>query len=201
MWYAACVSGVLFGLLITAFVFVALVVVAYSGPAGYCALGAVAGFGALGFGTILWQSPTFRSSIGSERDMIATDMRIYGYTDEKVDRYTKPAKLRRDVEYTGNQLPSQGYTNDRRQDDAYALPRRQDSGYGGGGADDGYDSEKQMAADGRYVDERLSWGSAPVPHIPVTAADHYYEERRGSRAKRLSAPAPKYYEYEDEQRI
>lgn len=192
MWYATVVSGVLFGLLIAAFVFVALVVVAYSGPAGWCALAAVTCFGALGFGTILWESPLFRASIGSEEDTIATDMKIYGYMDEKRDRYTTPTKKRKQSDNDApNGRQDYGYTSDRRQNDEYTN----------GGADIGYDSEKQIAADGRYVDERMSWGSTTVPHVPVTAADHYYEDRRHSRARRTSAPAPKYYEYEDERRV
>jgi hypothetical protein len=54
-----------------------------------------------------------------------------------------------------------------------------------------------MAVNGQYLDERMSWGPTAA-HVPITPGDHYYEERRTSRARRTSAPAPKYYEYENE---
>jgi len=57
MWWATVVSSVLFGILMAAFVFLGLVVVAYAGPVGWAAVGATAFFGTLGFGSIVWQSP------------------------------------------------------------------------------------------------------------------------------------------------
>lgn len=57
MWWATAVSSVLFGLLMAAFIFLGLVVVAYAGPVGWAAVGATTFFGTLGFGSIIWQSP------------------------------------------------------------------------------------------------------------------------------------------------
>lgn len=208
MWYATVVTGVLFGLLITAFVFVALVVTAYAGPAGWCALGATIIFGALGFGTILWQSPLFRASIGSNKNTIMTDMRIYGYMDEKTNRYTTPMNKRNHYDpYTLEGRPSAAYTPERRLSTAYNGHQRQDSGYADDArqddehvdrlADVGYNVGKGTAVGERYVEDKLSWGNTTVPHFPITAADHYYEDRRNSRVRRTSAPAPKYYGHDE----
>ena len=178
MWYATVVSVVLFGLLIAAFTFIALVVTAYAGPAGWLAIAATTFFGAVGFGVIIWQSPMFSAAIGQNRtDMMTTDMKIYGCIDEKRDGYMTSTKRRGD-------------------DSGYATDGRQENGYASGGNDAGYDSEKRTPISGQYVDEKPNWGLAA--HVPITPGDHYYEERRTSRSQRTSAPAPKYYEYENE---
>lgn len=57
LWVATGVSAGLFGLVAAAFVTLTLVVVAYSGPVGWVALGFIVVFAALGFGVIIWRSP------------------------------------------------------------------------------------------------------------------------------------------------
>ena len=201
MWYATVVSAVLFGLLISAFLFVALVVVAYAGPAGWVALAATVFFGALVFGVILWQSPLFKATIGADQDTMATNMRMYGYTDEKTDRYTTPTKRRmQDVGQRLERRSSARYSKDSRLDSGYDNDGTRDHGYRNGTTDTGYNSEKVMTVDGRYVSEEPTWRTT-VPHVPATPADLYYEDRRSSRARRTSAPVPKYYEYDEDDRV
>jgi hypothetical protein len=106
---------------------------------------------------------------------VANRLRYLGNVCGAID---KARQAKRQVNRYANGSGDNGYTNNRR-------------------ADDGYDSEKRMAVNGQYVDERLSWGPMAA-HIPGTPGDHYYEERRTSRAQRTSGPAPKYYEYENE---
>ncbi|KAL2020099.1 hypothetical protein VTK56DRAFT_8903 [Thermocarpiscus australiensis] len=57
MWWATIVSVVLFGLLFTAFMFLGLVMVAYTGPIGWVAVAFLSLFGLVVLGTIVWQSP------------------------------------------------------------------------------------------------------------------------------------------------
>jgi hypothetical protein len=57
MWWATLVSVVLFSLLFTAFIFLGLVVAAYTGPIGWVAVGFSAMFGLVFLGVIVWQSP------------------------------------------------------------------------------------------------------------------------------------------------
>lgn len=57
LWYATAVSAMLFGLAIVAFIFVSLVVVAYTGPVGWVAVVFTIVAALLGFGSIVWQSP------------------------------------------------------------------------------------------------------------------------------------------------
>lgn len=57
LWVASAVSALLYGLAIAAFLTLALVVVAYVGPVGWVAVAFTVVFAALGFGSILWQSP------------------------------------------------------------------------------------------------------------------------------------------------
>lgn len=57
LWFATGVSALLFGLIVAAFVTLALVVVGYSGPVGWIALAFIIVFAVLGFGVIVWRSP------------------------------------------------------------------------------------------------------------------------------------------------
>lgn len=57
LWVASAVSALLFGLVIAAFLTLALVVVAYVGSVGWVAVAFTILFAVLGFGSILWQSP------------------------------------------------------------------------------------------------------------------------------------------------
>ena len=57
LWYATAVSASLFTLAIIAFIFISLVVVAYTGPVGWVAVVFTIISALLGFGSIIWQSP------------------------------------------------------------------------------------------------------------------------------------------------
>ena len=66
MWYASAVSALLFGMLIVAFVFLGMVVAAYSGAIGWVAVAFTALVGLVGMGCIVWQSPIGNKAIGGE---------------------------------------------------------------------------------------------------------------------------------------
>lgn len=57
MWAATATSMLLIGLVFVSFVFLSLVVVGYTGPIGWTALGFTIFFGTLAMGGIIWQSP------------------------------------------------------------------------------------------------------------------------------------------------
>jgi hypothetical protein len=57
MWVATVASTLLFGLLIAAFMFLGLVVAAYTGNIGWVAVAMTALAGITGIGSIIWQSP------------------------------------------------------------------------------------------------------------------------------------------------
>ncbi len=57
LWFASAVSAMLFGFVVSAFMTLALVVVAYAGPVGWVAVAFTSVFAALGFASIVWQSP------------------------------------------------------------------------------------------------------------------------------------------------
>ena len=57
LWFASGVTTLLYGLLVAAFLTLALVVVAYVGPVGWVAFVFFLLFGFLGFGVIVWRSP------------------------------------------------------------------------------------------------------------------------------------------------
>ncbi|KAL6712914.1 hypothetical protein ACLMJK_009469 [Lecanora helva] len=57
LWFASGVTALLLGLLVAAFLTLALVVVAYVGPIGWVAFASFVMFGVLGFGVIIWRSP------------------------------------------------------------------------------------------------------------------------------------------------
>ncbi|MCJ1340194.1 hypothetical protein MMC09_005488 [Bachmanniomyces sp. S44760] len=59
LWYASGVSALLYALLISAFIFVSLVVVAYAGPVGWITITFTLIFAIIGFGSIIYQSPLF----------------------------------------------------------------------------------------------------------------------------------------------
>ncbi|KAE8449895.1 hypothetical protein EG329_007372 [Mollisiaceae sp. DMI_Dod_QoI] len=91
MWYATFVSMVLFGFLIVAFLFLSLVVAAYTGPVGWTAIGFTVLAGVLGFGSIVWQSPIGSKSIGGppNEDLFTKDSELFGYSpDRKSHGYT-----------------------------------------------------------------------------------------------------------------
>ncbi|RDW88488.1 hypothetical protein BP6252_00520 [Coleophoma cylindrospora] len=75
MWYATVVSIALYGLLVTAFVFLSLVVTAYAGPLGWVAVAFSAFFGACGIGAIVWQSPIGSKRFGIESRILASPPR------------------------------------------------------------------------------------------------------------------------------
>lgn len=75
MWYATVVSFALYGLLITAFVFLSLVVTAYAGPLGWIAVGFSAFFGMCGIGAIVWQSPIGSKRFGIESQVLESPQR------------------------------------------------------------------------------------------------------------------------------
>ncbi|RFU31469.1 hypothetical protein B7463_g4862, partial [Scytalidium lignicola] len=87
LWYATLVTSVLYGLLIAAFMFLSLVVVAYAGPVGWIAVSATSLFGAVGFGVILYQSP-----IGSRFDDDDSDDDGGSLDDRMKHQYTTPHK-------------------------------------------------------------------------------------------------------------
>lgn len=84
MWYATGVSVVLFGTLVVAFIFLGLVVAAYTGPVGWAAVAFTAVAGVAGFGSIVWQSPIGSKSVGgpSNEDLFGRQVRGCE-TDEK----------------------------------------------------------------------------------------------------------------------
>ena len=57
LWFATGVSAFLFGLEVVAFITISLVVVAYTGPVGWVAVGFMIMFSTAGFGVIIWRSP------------------------------------------------------------------------------------------------------------------------------------------------
>lgn len=83
MWYVTLVSSLLYGLTIAAFIFISLVVVAYSGPVGWVTIGFCVVFGIGGFGTIIYQSPLFMRD--DEPDMLSpvTERPPASYYSEK----------------------------------------------------------------------------------------------------------------------
>lgn len=85
MWYATGVSAVLFGVLVVAFIFLGLVVAAYTGPVGWAAVAFTGVAGVAGFGSIVWQSPIGSKSIGGppNEDLFGREGRGYE-TDEKM---------------------------------------------------------------------------------------------------------------------
>jgi hypothetical protein len=91
MYYATFVSMILFGLLIAAFIFLGLVVTAYTGPVGWTAIAFTVLAGTLGYGSIIWQSPIGSKSIGGPRnddDLFRKDSERYGYSpNKKVNAY------------------------------------------------------------------------------------------------------------------
>jgi hypothetical protein len=90
MWWATLVSSVLFGMLLAAFLFVGLVLVAYTGPTGWTTIGFTVLFGVLGFGAIVWQSP-----IGSRPPEHARP-ESWSTASEKLDRHSSGPR------YTGD---------------------------------------------------------------------------------------------------
>jgi hypothetical protein len=105
MWWATIVSVVLFGLLFAAFIFLGLVVAAYTGPIGWFAVGFSAFFGLCVLAAIVWQSP-----IGSppvQEPMLHPDESFSGFpSPEKREEVTPPEFARDDYFYndeTGNQ--------------------------------------------------------------------------------------------------
>lgn len=70
LWFAIGVMALLFGMVLSAFLTVGLVVVAYAGPVGWVAVGFTVFFGLLGYGCIIWQSPLKwpKWLVGSERE-------------------------------------------------------------------------------------------------------------------------------------
>ncbi|CZR67691.1 uncharacterized protein PAC_17590 [Phialocephala subalpina] len=130
MWYATGVSVVLFGLLVTAFVFLGLVVAAYTGPVGWTAVAFTGVAGVAGFGIIVWQSPVGSKSIEGppNEDLFGkgseSEKGVHGHsTDEKT--------------YPGRSTDEERYGN----------------AFGGG---DGYGYEKGgMGVKDRYLDDRI----------------------------------------------
>ena len=99
MWWATAVSGVLFGLLLTAFVFLGLVLAAYVGPTGWTILAFMVLFGIVGIGVIVWLSP-----IGSPPPEDGRTLSWKISEKEKLDRYTHGPKYAGDEkEYQGRQ--------------------------------------------------------------------------------------------------
>ena len=98
MWYATAVSATLFGLLISAFVFLSLVVAALTGPSGWTALGFTILFGTLGVGSIIWQSP-----IGSKSPPSDDEIRRRRTRPQQYPAYATPPPARRH-ESTGPML-------------------------------------------------------------------------------------------------
>lgn len=91
MWYATFVSMVLFGMLIVAFIFLGLVVAAYTGPVGWTAIAFTTLAGVLGFGSIVWQSPIGSRSIGGppNEDLFRKDSELYGYSPDRKVNYAR----------------------------------------------------------------------------------------------------------------
>ncbi|KAF4633856.1 hypothetical protein G7Y89_g4266 [Cudoniella acicularis] len=86
MWYASAVSALLFGILISAFVFLGLVVVSYGGAVGWAAVAITAVVGALGMGIIVWQSPIGSKAIGGEGSST-------GRQSTRLDQYGSPPRM------------------------------------------------------------------------------------------------------------
>ena len=92
MWWAALTTTVLLSLLIAAFIFLGLVVAAYSGPIGWFAVAFTAFYGAICLATVIWQSP-IRSNPPPETTSTRLPRRAGSYrypSQEKGDEYGGP---------------------------------------------------------------------------------------------------------------
>ncbi|RDW66639.1 hypothetical protein BP5796_09388 [Coleophoma crateriformis] len=83
-WYATLVSATLFGLLIAAFIFLCLVVAAYTGSIGWAGVGFCVFFGLLGFGSIVWQSPIGEKAVDESLKSRRRQHQDYGTPEKKV---------------------------------------------------------------------------------------------------------------------
>lgn len=73
---------------------------------------------------------------------MTTDLRMYGYMDEKRVRYTTPTKKRQDSGYGGENGQANGYANGI-QEIGYANGNKDDGYTDDRNTEDGYDSEKR----------------------------------------------------------
>ncbi|KIN06269.1 hypothetical protein OIDMADRAFT_176359 [Oidiodendron maius Zn] len=89
MWWATAVSVVLFGLLFTSFIFLGLVVAAYTGPIGWVAVGFASLFGLIFLGVIVWQSP-----IGSPspEEVLRREHHKHHHHEESFHEFPSPEK-------------------------------------------------------------------------------------------------------------
>lgn len=111
MWWATLVSTVLFGMLLTAFIFLSLVVTAYTGAIGWVAVAFSSLFGLGTMAVIVWQSP-----IGSppvQEPMIHSDESFLGYpSPTKNEEITPPELADRDDYFYNDRLSNQGQYTD-----------------------------------------------------------------------------------------
>lgn len=90
-------SSVLFGLLLVAFVFVGMVIVAYAGPTGWIIISFISAFGCLGFAAIVWQSP-----IGSRPPDDSNLRDSWRESESDLDSLEKERRDPRRPRYTGD---------------------------------------------------------------------------------------------------
>jgi len=81
-----------------------------------------------------------------------------------------------------------GFSPEQKRED-FRTPKRN-------GREDDYMTDDGSVGRRQYVDDRMSWGTSP--HIPVTPGDVYIGDRRASRARKASAVAPWYDDYDAE---
>lgn len=112
MWYATIVSFLLFGTVMTAFLFLGLAVTGYVGPIGWAAVSFIGVFAALGFVVIVWQSPIGNKRIGdigsagyqSKENMDGLDGRRLP-KDDSFDVGTPEKGGYSDADYARDRLP------------------------------------------------------------------------------------------------
>ncbi|TAQ85970.1 hypothetical protein B7494_g5702 [Chlorociboria aeruginascens] len=189
MWYATFVSMVLFGLLIMAFLFLALVVVAYTGPTGWAAVAFTVFFGIMGFGAIIWQSPIGSKSIGGPpaNDPLTHHHQHHHHTDyppwdgdrdddlfggfRPGDEYRLGTEMGEKGRYTGDGLSRMGTV--RRGSDSvppYTAERRRSRASRRGHRPD----------DSKYEPKSGNWEASPEVIVAPTATYEelrYYEEK------------------------
>ena len=166
LWYATAVSALLFTLAIIAFIFISLVVVAYTGPVGWIAVVFTIICALLGFGTIIWQSPLewpnwLVKFEREEQDAFERHMGLHvpdrRHTHDNIEGDNLPAMPRQRSRQQQSQSETDGrqydyQTEATRKESGYDMGRSTSGDYAGGTTwrpvqrDDGYDVNRYSRA-------------------------------------------------------
>lgn len=163
LWISSLVSALLLGLLVTAFIFLSLIVVVYAGPVGWVATAFTIIFGVLGFGTIAWQSPlewpTFKQ--GSTEHAFDKHMRIQGLKGQGDNLTARPSQ-RSGRSYVDEK--DGAFVQGRYDDERYGSQRRTGTIGTGSGRYGRYNRASSGVHGGLNID-RYSKASTMVPDV------------------------------------